>query len=274
MKKRNREISIFGMSALDLFASALGAFILITVVLFPYFPNIASSPAESTATQDQQQLQDCQSDLAQVRANLVQTRANLAQTLAELQESQASLREAQSGLTQDQLALQDTQESIQKAQENLQQCTKELRKKFLMVLMSWKGIGDDVDLYVHDPQGNLFHFNRKTNPGTLAKFEEDNTNGPGNEIWLHPQATPGKYEICYNFFRSLNYPKSVAVRGAYLTPDGRRDIGTVIMSPPAGRGAASTMHVANILIDGQGNATLQPGSRGGICGVTFVRVRK
>ena len=39
MKRRSREISIFSMSALDLFASALGAFILISVVIFPYFPN-------------------------------------------------------------------------------------------------------------------------------------------------------------------------------------------------------------------------------------------
>ena len=39
MKRRSREISIFSMSALDLFASALGAFILIAIVVFPYFPN-------------------------------------------------------------------------------------------------------------------------------------------------------------------------------------------------------------------------------------------
>lgn len=41
MRRRNREISIFSMSALDLFASALGAFILLTIVIFPYFPNIS-----------------------------------------------------------------------------------------------------------------------------------------------------------------------------------------------------------------------------------------
>ena len=39
MKRRNREVSIFSMSALDLFASALGAFILIAIVMFPHFPN-------------------------------------------------------------------------------------------------------------------------------------------------------------------------------------------------------------------------------------------
>lgn len=40
MKPRNREINIFNMSALDLFASALGAFILLAVISLPYFGNI------------------------------------------------------------------------------------------------------------------------------------------------------------------------------------------------------------------------------------------
>ena len=48
MKRKNREVSIFSMSALDLFASALGAFILIAIVMFPYFPN--------TGTADQRDL--------------------------------------------------------------------------------------------------------------------------------------------------------------------------------------------------------------------------
>ena len=47
MRRKNRELSIFSMSSLDLFASALGAFILLTIVVFPYFLNtgMASSPA-------------------------------------------------------------------------------------------------------------------------------------------------------------------------------------------------------------------------------------
>ena len=258
MKRPNREINIFGMSALDLFASALGAFILITLVLFPYFPNISSAPSEPTPPpKDPEELQACQSDLAQ-------TRENLAQTLEELQGSQ----EAQANLTQDQSALQESQKSLQKAQEKLQQCAKKLRQKFLLVLISWSNSGDDVDLFIRDPRGNIFHYRRKTNPGTPAKFEEDNTNGPGNEIWLHPQATPGKYEICYNYYRNRSGFNNVAVRGAYVTPAGRHSLGTTTLYT-AGQGVASTEHVASILIDRQGNATLQRGSRDGICGVTF-----
>ena len=52
MRRRSREISIFSMSALDLFASALGAFILLAVVVFPFFPNTARSPVVVVAAPD------------------------------------------------------------------------------------------------------------------------------------------------------------------------------------------------------------------------------
>jgi len=37
MRSARRNISVFSISALDLFAAALGAFILIVLVLFPYY---------------------------------------------------------------------------------------------------------------------------------------------------------------------------------------------------------------------------------------------
>lgn len=37
MRSRRRQVSVFSMSALDLFAAALGAFILIVLILFPYY---------------------------------------------------------------------------------------------------------------------------------------------------------------------------------------------------------------------------------------------
>ena len=43
MKRRSREINIFSMSALDLFASGMGAFILLAVMALPFFPNTGDS---------------------------------------------------------------------------------------------------------------------------------------------------------------------------------------------------------------------------------------
>ena len=39
MKLRNREVNIFSMSALDLFASGMGAFILLAIMALPFFPH-------------------------------------------------------------------------------------------------------------------------------------------------------------------------------------------------------------------------------------------
>ena len=44
MKKRNREINIFSMSALDLFASAMGAFMLLALVYLVFFTMTSRSP--------------------------------------------------------------------------------------------------------------------------------------------------------------------------------------------------------------------------------------
>lgn len=49
MKKRNNNVEIFSTSALDLFASAMGAFIVIAVILFPYYRNITPLLAEIDA---------------------------------------------------------------------------------------------------------------------------------------------------------------------------------------------------------------------------------
>lgn len=45
MKLKNREVNIFSMSALDLFASGMGAFILLAVISLPFFSNISKVPA-------------------------------------------------------------------------------------------------------------------------------------------------------------------------------------------------------------------------------------
>ena len=44
MKPARREISIFNVSTIDLFASALGAFMVVSFVLLPYFPNTSIAP--------------------------------------------------------------------------------------------------------------------------------------------------------------------------------------------------------------------------------------
>ena len=61
MKKHSREVNVFSMSALDLFASALGAFILISIVLMPFYLNVDPDEVDRLNQENAQlrrQLQD------------------------------------------------------------------------------------------------------------------------------------------------------------------------------------------------------------------------
>ena len=80
MKKRSREINIFSMSTLDLFASALGAFMLITIVMLPFFPNLNISGRE-------------EAELRQAKIKLEQAMAELERTKAELEQAMANQSE-------------------------------------------------------------------------------------------------------------------------------------------------------------------------------------
>jgi hypothetical protein len=74
MKSRNREVSIFNMSVLDLLTGALGAFCFLTLALFPYYfkaQTISAQAAEvdrtaSALKQDNESLKD---QIAQQKAS-------------------------------------------------------------------------------------------------------------------------------------------------------------------------------------------------------------
>lgn len=62
MKRPNRNVEIFSLSAIDLFASAMGAFIVFSAILIPYYPNmknggetVARLDAEIEASRKNQQ---------------------------------------------------------------------------------------------------------------------------------------------------------------------------------------------------------------------------
>lgn len=69
MSGRNREISIFNISALDLFAAALGAFILIVLILFPYY---------NKGGTDQMTVEQLEEQIRQRRVTADQTQSEMA----------------------------------------------------------------------------------------------------------------------------------------------------------------------------------------------------
>lgn len=269
MPEENRESSVFRGSSLHFLVWALGALVLLAILLLTYCSGtrVTSSGAldrqrlaERTAAQDElaaareanARLRRVETENETLRralerevAGLETSRAENAQLLQDqelLRAENARLREGmaeRNALRAENERLLRTRESLRaenaqirggaRAEESLraenaqlkerledelerggerrvrplrEALERERRRKFLMVMISWPGNrGDDVDLHVVDPRGDEFFYGARIHEGSLARFEEDSRNGPGNEVWLHPHvAAAGEYRIYYSLF--------------------------------------------------------------------------
>ena len=229
MRSRSREINVFSMSALDLFASALGAFILISIVLMPYFLRMSNEEVQrlqQELDQARSALQQCearaqresacreqlaglQAEVERLRAELEQSQVELEQTQAELEQAQAELEQAQAELEQAQAErdqAQQSQPALERCREELEACEERLLRTFLIVVIHWETGDDqyyrnhDVDLHVIDPDGGEYYYGRSTIPGRDGELRWDTRHSPGVEIWELPVAPPGQYQILYNFY--------------------------------------------------------------------------
>ena len=234
MKKSSREINVFSVSALDLFASALGAFIVMSMIFMVFFTMTSRDTSEDL----EPALEQCEAERAQAEAELAQCRSELAGTVDA------------SALEQCRTDLEQATGRADRIGEDLAGCQQELRKPFVLVLASWT-TSDDVDLHVVDPSGREFYYNNRTHSGSPAAFEEDNTRGPGNEVWLHPRAEEGRYRVCYKLFDQNRAGSQPSVRGSVLWKGGSVAIGEV--------GLARDDEVrlgVEFTVDSQGNVTV------------------
>ncbi len=296
MRKRSREINIFSVSALDLFASALGAFILMSLIFMVFFSmrareegiaaevfaqceneralanralasaegDLAQCRAEVAASVDAGLLAQCESERGGARSELARCRTRVADSvdaavLAQCEASLAATREnaaelqaqlAQAGAARAQLA---------EINAELRSCRELARLRFVLVIMSWS-TNDDVDLHVVDPAGREFYFADRRHPGSNAAFEEDNINGPGNEVWLHPAAEPGRYRVCYKLFtqRGRSRPE---VRGSVLWQEGSLTVPQIDLARDD-----EVRLAVHILVDAGGNVSLDRGESGRLLG--------
>ncbi|MDM8543153.1 hypothetical protein QUF90_18915 [Desulfococcaceae bacterium HSG9] len=121
MKKLSREINIFNISALDLFAAAMGAFLIIAVILFPYYMK-NSGPVRKAINQLTKEIGEVQSQLDQA----VQEILNHKEKIARLQNENIEAGRQQNQAVQE---VQDRKKdivSLNKQKEQLQKKIKQL----------------------------------------------------------------------------------------------------------------------------------------------------
>lgn len=192
MKPRNREINIFNLSMMDVIAGALGAVLIIVIILFPHY----------------------QKDLAEENQKLRE----------KVQAAENARRQAEEARRQAEEAKKQTENQLQEAQEILKDCKEKLAKTFLVVVIKWKTRLQDIDLHIVDPGGAEFYYRRKTVPGRPGELSEDDQIGPGNEVWEIRDAPPGDYRIYYNLYSRHGNSENPVVMGRIFFRDGSKKI--------------------------------------------------
>ncbi len=144
MKRRRPELTVFSMSALDLLASALGGFILITVVLLPLFPNLEI-------------LGQIREELARTRGELERTKADLDLAAAEL-DRKAELERRNVELGQEKARLEQKRDLARRTKAELVEQVEALQQEIddTSVLLGIRTLATKF-VFVVDMSGSIYH---------------------------------------------------------------------------------------------------------------------
>ncbi len=225
MHRRNREINIFSISALDLFASAMGAFILIAIILFPYYMKNS----------------DVATITPQIRQELKQLREENKRRQAETAAQQTEMKRLQA--------------TAQQQEQAIKQLRKQLRGTFLVIVLRWETNRHDVDLHVINPEGQEFFYEKHNRngaqfPGVDAFLTVDSRRGPGIEVWLDPLASAGRYQLLVNLYERHGGARTAPVSGKVYFRDGHIDLPEMTLSD-----LNKKVEFAELEVDAQGNVT-------------------
>ena len=106
-------------------------------------------------------------------------------------------------------------------------------------------------MYVIDPQGRSYAFNKRMHSGSDAIFTVDSINvKKGAEVWLTSELQPGDYKILYRYYSGSG---PLNVKGRVFTKSFTKDLPVKRMVTPD----PNKIHIATIKVDTDGNALLE-----------------
>jgi len=219
MRRPSRDTSVFTTSAIDLFASALGAFILLVMILFPYYRNAGSDDAFSRTHEIQERRRLASGELA----DLLAAQETAQSEVQELDEANRGIEAALSRLRKKMadIKTQLAEEPVV-APEPVEEIVEEPEPEALVagVEFSILGLATEAKSFVIvvDMSGSMLSFTELMVKSVLEVLEPlDSSNEfaiigyqgiPAPVLWTYPerglvQGTPANLDAAREFTRSL-----------------------------------------------------------------------
>lgn len=146
----------------------------------------------------------------------------------------------------------DLVKQVGQLKNELQEVRRTPLKSFGAVTMRWSSdTPRDVDLYVEDPEGRLYFFDKRRYPEVDAEFTVDaKAVNAGAEVWITPQLHPGTYKLYYCYYDGTG---PVDIQGRIFTRTFTADLPTRTMARPDPR---TRKLIAEIRVTESGEAVL------------------
>ncbi len=251
MMRRQREIATLSLSMLDVIAGAMAAFLILMVILLPYYEKdtvslqaaIAELRQAVAAAQTAQAAAEAAAQQARAQAEAAVQQARAAAEAA-IQQAQAQAAQAQAQAAESQAQAAQAQAEAERQRARAEGLARQLARTFLVLYVRWD-THDDVDLHLFDPSGAEFWWNKaKTIPGRPGELSEDNIIGPGNEVWEIRDAPAGDYRVVVDLFQVRDTRKPVVVKGRVFHRDGSEVFPEVRLTQQGQRVPIATIRVA------------------------------
>ena len=188
MARREREINIFNIAFLDVITGAMGAFVLLVVLLAPYVKKAQETPQQ----QQQQQEEDVQKTLDRAEQNMQQ--ADQAMQTDDVEKLKRLLAQARADLAEARKELDALQQELAQAQQRLQQAEAEnedLRKRLQQAIAE----ADQARQQVVDLKDTLDHSAPVPTSWTLVDIRALPTCGSVKFLWDTSLILPNQMQL-------------------------------------------------------------------------------
>lgn len=201
--KKNREINVFSTSAIDLFASSMGVFILLMIITIPYY----------TKTETKKPVVEEKPKVEKAVEKIPDLRAKVKELEAMTQKQKTEIVKKQEIVGKQKIEIEELKKRISTPHPTAQ-------KNFLVVIVKWTTNRHDLDLAVTTPDKLTYNFKNKSYKDKSGLFSLDSRTGPGAEVFQTPEAQVGDYQVTYNFYNSYGNDEPMKAQGTVLTTKG------------------------------------------------------
>lgn len=247
-QKRNREINVFSTSAIDLFCSSMGVFILLVVITLPFYAKTSTVTLEDVQKKEKE-VKDLQKKLAAEIQNIeplkkqieelrkiktptpqptnppteLENKIKELQNIVETREN--SLKTLDAKVTQ----LEQEKLVVQSLEKEIASLKAIQAKHFLVIALKWSTERHDMDLEVSTPENLTYNFKKKSQKEGTGEFALDSRTGPGAELWQSANAKSGSYVMKASFYNNYGNKNPASVTVTILSQTGTYDLPTFEM---------------------------------------------